>query len=399
MVAYRYIARTPGGEQVSGTVQADNEAAVLRTLDDRELYPVRLEMGGQGARRARGGGKVRVRDVAVAYGQLSDLLAAGVPLLRALGTIVRATPNARLARAIDDVREGVAAGRTLAEAMGAHPEAFASLHTAMVRAGEHGGFLEEVLGNLAEYLDHVDELRSKVRGAMIYPIVLTCIGTGALLLVLIWLVPKFRTVFGDTPLPAPTRLMFAVSDLLVNEWPLMLGLALLAALGVVGVLRSGFGRRWWDRWQIKIPLAGRLIRIVAITRFCRILGTMLRNGVQILQALAISKDAAGSPLLAENIAEATERVRAGEKLADPLQKSGLFPPEIVEMIAVAEESNQLEKVLVQIADTVERRTSRQVEATARLIEPLILVLLAAVIGFVAMGLMYPIFTMSRTLQQ
>jgi len=399
MVTYRYIAKTTGGRQVTGTIQADNETAALRTLDDRDLYPVQVEPGERAATASVSRAKIRTRDVAIVYGQLSDLLAAGVPMLRALATIIRATPNQHLSRIIGEVHESVAAGRTLAESMGAHPEAFSSLHAAMIRAGEQGGFLEDVLGNLAEYLDRVDDLRSKVRGAMIYPLVLTFVGVAAMLFVLIALVPKFRTVFGDaTGLPAPTRMLFALSDLLVNQWVLMLGLIVLTAIGVTAMLRSKPGAKLWARWQIKVPLVGNLIRTVAITRFCRILGTLLNNGVQILQALTISKDAAGSVLLAESIAEATEHVRAGEKLAEPLASSGLFPPEVIEMIAVAEESNQMEKVLLQIADTIERRTNRSVDTVVRLIEPLILVVIAGAIGFVALGLLYPIFTMSQSLK-
>ena len=397
MATFRYVAKTAAGEHVAGVVQADNEAAALRTLDDRSLYPVRVEPGVEETRRARGG-KVRMRDVAVAYGQLADLLRAGAPLLRSLETLSRATPNAALSEAMARVAEGVAEGKTLAEAMATRSHAFPALHTAMVRAGERGGFLEDVLGNLAEYLDRVDDLRSKVRGAMIYPIVLTCIGTLALLFVLVWLVPKFRSVFGNTPLPLPSRMLFAVSGTLVDHWAMLLGIGVLVVLAVVALLRSEAGRRRWETWRLRIPGVGALVRIVAITRFCRILGTLLHNGVLILQALAISKDATGSTVLAESIDRATDSVRAGEKLAAPLARSGFFPPEIVEMIAVAEESNQMEKVLLQIADAVERRTNRKVDTVVRLVEPLILVVIAGLIGFVALGLMVPIFTMSRMMR-
>jgi general secretion pathway protein F/type IV pilus assembly protein PilC len=162
--------------------------------------------------------------------------------------------------------------------------------------------------------------------------------------------------------------------------------------------RSEAGRRAWDRWRMRIPVFGKAARMVSITRFCRILGTMLANGVPILQALAISKDSAGSDALARGIERASEAVRAGELLAEPLRTSGMFPPEILEMVAVAEESNQLEKVLIQIADKVDKRTSRQVDEAVRFIEPMILVLIAAAIGFVAVGLLYPIFNLARTLR-
>jgi len=333
------------------------------------------------------------------YGQLADLLRSGVPLLRALDILARAGLNPGLAKVLVRVREDVSAGKPLAEALGAHGELFRPLHTAMVRAGERAGFLEDVLANLSDFLDRQDELRSKVRGAMIYPLVLVAVGAIAMLVILLWFVPKFKPMFagGTVRLPAPTVLLFAFSDLLRDHVLLVAGVVVLAVLGVRAFLRSSSGRRAWDAWRLRIPVAGKVSRMVSITRFCRILGTMLANGVPILQALEIAKDATGNAMMTDAIAAAAESVRAGEPLAEPLRPGGLFPPEILEMIAVAEESNQLEKVLVQIADTVERRTNRQVDQAVRLLEPLILVVLALAIGFVAIGLLYPIFTMSETL--
>jgi len=398
MGTYQYIAKAADGEEVVGTMQAESEVAVVRTLGERELYPVSVSVR-IGSDRAGGrGGRIRLRDVAVMYAQLGDLLRAGVPMLRALDTLTRSVSSRTLAMQIAEIRDEVAAGKTLADSMAEHPRTFTSLHAAMVRAGERAGFLEDVLTNLSEFLERQDDLRSKVRGAMIYPVILTVFGACAMLGVLTILVPRFRPFFEQISVPLPTRIVFAASDVLVGHMWLLLAVLVLLVIAVRSLLRSERGRRTWDRWRIKVPGLGRVIRTVSITRFCRILGTMLANGVPIIQALEIGKDATGSALLAESIESATENVRAGAPLSGPLQESGLFPVEIVEMIAVAEESNQLEKVLVQIADSVERRTDRQVDAAVRLIEPLILVVIAAVIGFVAIGLMYPIFTMSETLK-
>ena len=398
MATYEYIAKSASGEEVAGVLQADNEAGAVRTLDERRLFPVRLTervpAAGGGARRRR----VRPRDLGVAYGQLADLLTAGVPALRAIETLARATPVPALAAVLVSVRDDVAAGKTLADAMAVHPRVFTALHAAMVRAGERAGFLEDVLTNLSEFLERQDDLRSKIRGAMIYPLLLVVLGTVAVTGILVLLVPRFKPLFAGIALPGPTMVLFGISDLILQHWALLAALAALAAIGLRAFLRSAYGRRKWEQWRLKTPVFGRAVRMVGITRFCRILGTMLANGVPILSALAISKDAAGSQLLAESIERAAESVRAGEPLAAPLAESGLFPAEILEMIAVAEESNQLEKVLVQIADAVERRTNRQVDQAVRLIEPLILVLLAVTIGFVAAGLLYPIFTMGQTIK-
>lgn len=396
MSVYQYIAKTASGQQVTGQVQADSEAAVLSMLDEQKLYPVEVTPG-----RAKSPqlapGRVRLRDVGVMYGQLGDLLQANVPLLRGLEILSRTVTNRRLGNVMLAVRKDVAAGAPLADAISSHPQVFAPLHAAMIRAGERAGFLEDVLTNLAEFIERQDELRGKVLGAMIYPLILTVLGSGAVLGILILLVPQFKPVFEGISLPAPTVFLFALSDILILHWPIVLAGAALIVLAALGWARSSAGRLSWDRWRVRIPVFGLAVRMVAVTRFCRILGTMLANGVPILQALAISKDATGSAVLSESIEQAIENVRAGETLAGPLAQSGIFPPQILEMICVAEESNQMEKVLVQIADTFERRTNRQVDQAVRLIEPLILVLIAAVIGFVATGLMFPIFKMAQTL--
>ena len=395
MATFQYQARTAAGEQVTGVIQADNETAAVRALDERKLYPVRVAEHRDSS--ARAGGKIRLRDIGIMYGQLADLLRAGVPLLRALETIAKAGVSERMAKTLLSVRDGVSAGKALADAMADLPEAFPALHVAMVRAGEKAGFLEDVLTNISGFIERVDELQSKIRGAMIYPAVLSVLGVTVTLGMLIWFVPRFRPIFGDRLLPWPTRVMFALSDALINQWPVLLGL-LLGGLGCVWwFIRSEWGRRVWERWRLKIPVLGRVIRTISVTRFCRILGTMMANGVPILQALAISKDATGSVILADCVEQAGEAVRAGENLSDPLRAGGMFPIQILEMIAVAEESNQLEKVLVEIADTVERRTDRQVDQAVHLIEPLILVLMAITIGLLAVGLLYPILTMAQSL--
>jgi general secretion pathway protein F/type IV pilus assembly protein PilC len=391
VATYHYVAKTVAGEEVAGAIQADSEAAVVRALDERRLFPVHVMIEREAVRTLRGR-RVRGRDVGVMYGQLSDLLKADVPALRALQILARATVSKPLAAILAKVSEDVAAGKPLAEAMGANPKVFTALHIAMVRAGERAGFLEDVLANLAEFMERQDELRNKVLGAMVYPMLVATVGITIATVLLVFLVPMFGPLFQGMPMPLPTKILFGASSLVRSVWPLVLMLAGVAVIGSWGFVKSEYGRRWWDAWRLKIPVMGRAARLIAITRFCRVLGTMLKNGVPVLQALAISKDATGSIVLADSIEEAAENVRAGETLAEPLKASGYFPADILEMVAVAEESNQLEKTLLQIADTVERRTNRQVDLAVRLIEPLILVAMAAGVGFFGIALVYPIFS-------
>lgn len=395
MAQFEYTARSADGKQTAGVIQAENEAAVIRALDDRALFPLRIaERSSAGGGRGR---KVKLRQLGLMYGQLGDLLSAGVPLLRSLEILIRMIRNAPLRSALAEVREAVSEGESLAEAMGRFPETFRPLHTAMIRAGERAGFLEEVLENLANFTERQDELRSKVRAALIYPMVLVTVGTLAISGILVTMVPKFKDIFAGQSLPMPTRIVFGASDFLVLYWPLAIVSAAVIVVSVRGLLRSRAGQETWERWRLRIPVAGRVVRMVSVTRFSRILGTMLKNGVPILQALSISKDATGSALMAASIDEATDAVRAGDSLAEPLRDSGLIPEEVIEMIAVGEESNQLEKVLLEVADRIEKRTAVQVDVAVRLIEPLILILLAIVLTVVAVGLMYPIFTMGQQL--
>lgn len=397
MATYQYIAKTTGGEQVTGSLQADNESAAARSLREKSLFPVQVSPKADRLIR-RGGGRVRTRDMATLYMQLSDLMGSGVPLLHAIATLARATTRPKLVKVLTKLHENVSEGQTLAESMAEHPEVFPSLHVAMVRAGERAGFLEDVFANLGTFLERQDELRSKVVGALIYPLILALLGSAVTVFVLVVLVPKFEGVFQEMPLPVATKLLFAMSGVLRSHGLILAGVLAAGAFAIVSAVRSASGRRAWSRWQLKVPVLGGVLRSLYVTRFCRILGTLLANGVPILQAMTISKDAAGNVMFAETIAQASDSVKQGESLAKPLRGSGLFPPEILEMVAVAEESNKLDVVLVEIADRVERRTNRAVDTAVRLIEPLMLVVMAAAIGFAAFGLLYPIFTMSRTLQ-
>ena len=399
MGEFEYTAKSARGETVIGTINADSEAAVLRVLEEKALFPfvIRSLTAGteQGQKRRRG--RIPTRDLGVMYSQLADLIGSGVPLLRALKSLVKSTVNARLREVLKEIQGAVADGKSLTEAMRQHPLTFSTLHVAMIQAGERASFLEQVLRSLSEFLERLDELRSKVSGAMIYPALLTVVGTVVMLGAMIFFVPRFEPLLSAVHQTLPTRLLFAFSHLVRGYWYLLI-LGLGGGAGLLwSSLNSAGGRRWLERWRFKVPVVGSALRMVAITRFCRILGTMLANGVPLLQALSISKDSTGSPMLADRVALAAENVRAGKPLTEPLAAGGLFPEQIIAMISVAEESNQLEKVLVHIADTVERRTNRQVDQAVRLVEPLILCAVAAGVGFLAMGLLLPIFTMASTL--
>lgn len=395
MASFQYIARDETGQRVQGVIDADSQAAALNLLSDQHLFPVEVNPHQQ-QRTMPTFNRVRMRDVGIFYGQLADLLNSGVPLLRAIDTLTRSTTNKRLVEVLKQIRADVADGSSLTDAMRQCPEIFPTLHTAMVQAGERAGFLEDVLVNMSQFLERLDDLRSKVIGALIYPALLILIGmvvAGALL----FFVPRFEPLLRNVEVPTPTVIVFGLSTFVREYWLLTLVMAALVIGGLAALWNNPRGRELFERCQIRLPVIGTALRMVAITRFCRILGTMMVNGVPLLQALAISRDASGSKILADRIDDAIESVRAGESLTKPLAASQFFPAQVLAMIDVAEQSNKLEKVLIQIADTVERRTNRQVDQAVRLVEPLILCLIAAGIGFLALGLLLPIFTMASTL--
>ena len=390
MPKFQYTARNLSGGKVSGNVEAEGEIAAARLLENRELFPIDVWNSEAGESAASFRRRISSRDLGVMYGQLSDLLGSGVPLLRSLKSLVKSTVNKRLAVVLREIHNEVADGQSLHKSMAAHQDIFPTLHTVMVQAGERASFLDDVLESLSVFLERLDELQGKVLGALVYPSMLVLLGGSVMI---------GEPMLAGIDKPMPTEIVFLLSKIVRRYW-------LIIAAGIGGlfavfwsVLQSQAGKQAMERWRLKIPVAGNALRMVAITRFCRILGTMLANGVPILQALAISRDATGSALLAKNIDEAIENVRAGEPLTEPLKAGGMFPEQVIAMISVAEESNQMQKVLLQIADSVERRTNQQVDQAVRLIEPAILCLVAAGIGFLALGLLLPIFTMASSLGQ
>ena len=399
MPKFQYTARNLSGGKVAGLIEADGEGAAIQLLERKELYPVDIWNTEDKADNRLFRGRISNRDLGIMYGQLSDLLGSGVPLLRALKSIVKSTVNKRLKGVLGDIHNSVADGKSLYESMAEHHNIFPALHTVMVQAGERASFIEEVLESLSVFLERLDELRGKVLGALIYPVMLVMLGGTVMVSALVLFVPKFEPMLAGIEKPMPTEVIFFLSESIRNYWAIIAT----AIGGLVAffwsAMQSQSSKRAMERWRLKIPVAGTAMRMVAITRFCRILGTMLANGVPILQALAISRDATGSALLAENIDDAIKNVRAGEPLTEPLKGGGLFPEQVLAMISVAEESNQLQKVLLHIADSVERRTNQQVDQAVRLIEPVILCMVAAGIGFLALGLLLPIFTLARSLGQ
>jgi type II secretory pathway component PulF len=397
MPEFTYIARDADGQRVTGTLEATTQREALGLLAGRQLFPV--EVAGRtaldGVARV---GRVPAQLIANTLGQLADLLRSGVPLLRSLEVLRRQTSHSALKEVLGQIHHRVEEGATLAEGMAPYRRVFGEMSVSMVRAGGEGGFLEEALSRVAEFTEAQADLKSRTVGAVTYPCVLAIFGTIVVTVLLVFFVPKFEDLFADLrrrgELPLMTEILLGTSNFLWRWAPWIIGGIVAAVVLAWRWLGTEQGQRWRDLMKLRIPMAGRIFLNLAVARFCRVLGTMLNNGVPIIRSLEVSSDAAGNRVLAEAIRKATETISAGQSLAGPLEACGHFPPTVVEMISVAEESNTLETVLLNIADSLERRTWRRLDLAVRLLEPILLVMLAGVVLVLVISLLLPLFRMS-----
>lgn len=401
MPDFTYEALAKTGQKQTGTLSGGSEREIVSMLDARGLFPIKITSAGNGS---TGGGfalfsGVSKREISTLYSQLADLLHSGVPLLRSLELLEKGTSNKRLSAVMRDIRMKVADGTNLAQAMSAHPKVFDELAVSMVRAGQEGGFLEDVLKRIAIFVEHQEDLKAKVVGALAYPVFLAVAGTLVLNILVIFFVPMFEPIFAKLDekgqLPALTKYLIGFSHF-QQSWYGILGL-FAGIFAFVMFIRwtRGSGRRVADAARLKIPLFGKIFLALALSRFTRILGTMLHNGIPLLKSLTIAKDSTGNKVLSEAIEKSADSVMQGQKLADPLRRSPHFPPDVVEMIAVGEEANTLETVLIGVADSLEKRTARNLELMVKLLEPIMLLVMAGIVLLVVAGLLLPIFKMGQ----
>lgn len=394
MPDFAYTARSLSGQLVEGTLSAGNQREALASLTAKELFPVQVKAADKRSL-ASGSPRVKSKHIAPVYLQLASLLRSGVPMLRSLEVIEQQSSNAALKQVMQEVGARVADGETLSDAMARHPRAFPELATSIIRAGGEGGFLENSLEQVANFTDQADELRAKVVGAMVYPIVLIIIGAIVVNGLIIFAVPMVEKMFDSrADLPLVTQGLLTLSDTLRGY-----GLFLLAGIGAAVYAfgqwaETDGGRMTVDRLRTRLPIFGPIYLNLAVGRFCRILGTLLKGGVPIVRSLEIAASSTGNRVLTGIVEQAADNISSGQPLADPLRASGAFPSDVVEMIAVAEQSNNLEAVLEQVANSLEKTTWRKIEVLVRLIEPLLLVALSGIVLLVALALLLPIIEKS-----
>ena len=404
MPEFSYTARDMSGQLVTGRLSANTENDAVAALSGQSLFPIKVasnEVKPKGSGLSFGRGRVSAQRISVFYEQLATLMTNGVPMLRSLKILQEQAQIPIFKDALTDVIGRVEDGETLSDSFKQHPKVFSEMAVNMSKAGAEGGFLEDALTRVAAFTEQQAELRSKTFGALIYPMVLATIGSIIVGVLLIFFVPSFAAIFEtmreQNRLPGPTIWLLAFSEFLQSWW-WVLGLAAIFGYLVVKMqLATPQGRLFADKWKLKVPLLGSVLLSLAICRFCRVLGTLLKNGVPILRGLEISAEATGNKVLEAAIMKASDNITSGETLAKPLAASKQFPRNVTEMISVAEESNTLDDVLINISEGLEKQTMRRLEIMVKLIEPLMLVVMAAVVMFVVIALLMPIIKMGETI--
>ena len=407
MPQFAYKALQPDGVAVEGLIEAPNRQEALRLVEGRALRPVRLgeaagtagsgAKAGAGMRLSLGGGnKISARTLENFTRLLSSLLPAGVPFSRALVIIHREAAEPAAKAKWKELHDLVIDGMPLSDAMARSPETFPRVYVAMVEAGEAGGFLDVVLAQIADFQAREKELKGKVATALMYPAILLLLALGVLIFLLVFFIPRFQLVFQgfNAELPLITRMIVGVSDAVRGY-----GLFLAAGLAVAGIsarhwFRSPRGRRAWEGWILRVPTLGPLLAQFAMARFCRMLGTLLGAGVPLISALNVARRSIGNQILVDAVSDSIDRVKEGKALGKSLaQNRDLFPGAVVEMISVAEESGKLDAELLRIANTTEGDLDRQLKAVVALAEPVMLFVIAALIGTIFIGMVIPIFSL------
>jgi type IV pilus assembly protein PilC len=400
---FEYSVRDRKGKLVSGKLEAPTEAALVAKLRGMGYAPVSVKQSNQGLNKELklpGGGRVKLKDLAIASRQFATMINSGLSLLRSLSILSEQTENSTLGRTFGEVRNAVESGQSLSNTLAKHPKVFPPLMVNMCRAGEVGGFLDAVLLQIAENFESEVKLRGKIKSAMTYPVVVFVIAILAVVGMLLFIVPIFAKMFASlgSELPMPTKVLVALSNGMRYAAPLLLVLSIVGAIVWNRVRHQERVRRVVDPLKLKVPIFGKLFQKVAISRFSRNLGTMLRSGVPILQSLEIVGATSGNTVLSDAAKAVEESVRRGESLAGPLAEHKVFPPMVVQMLAVGEDTGAVDTMLHKISDFYDAEVEATTEALTSLIEPLMIAFLGGIIGAMVIAMYMPIFSVFNAIK-
>ena len=399
MPVFEYTARTASGELTRGSVNLPDRGALSEHLRrNRQQLVNAREQPKQIS--FSFGARIRTRDLVVLTRQFATMVNAGLPLVQSLNILAEQTENKSLATVLRQVVYDVESGHTLADALRKHPRAFSDLFVNMVAAGEAGGILDTILLKLAAYLEKNDMIVRKVKGAMIYPAVIFAVAAIAVVVLLVFVIPTFQTMFDSVgmELPLPTRIVIGASRLLTGYWWLMIGGAAFLAFAVNRYYQTSSGKLQIDSLLLRAPVVGDVLRKSAVSRFTRTLGTLISSGVAILDGLEITARTAGNRVIHDAVMASRASIAGGETIAAPLQRSAVFPPMVISMISVGEQTGGLDEMLNKIADFYDDEVDAAVSALLSLMEPVMIVVLGVVVGGMIVAMYLPIFDMINTIQ-
>ena len=397
---YAYKVRDRGGNLISGTLVADNEALVLQRLREQGLTPLEVGKQTRGLNIELTKKKIKLKELAVFSRQFATMVNSGLPILRALAILAGQTSNPELAKTLSECRVDIEQGGSLSSAMAKHPKAFNDLYVSMVKSGETGGSLDTVLLRLADMIENEVKLRGKIKSAMTYPIAVVALVSLILSAMLLFVVPQFKSIYSQLggSLPLPTRLLLAISDLFKKFWYIVL----------IGLFAGRFLFRRWkatpagresvDAFKLRVPVFGSLFHKTALARFAGTLAMLLRSGVPILQALDIVSDTVNNKVISKAVVDIQSSVREGESMAKPLARHKVFPPMVVQMLAVGEETGQVDVMLEKVATFYNQEVEASVDALTSLIEPLLIAVIGGCVGAAVIALYMPMFNIIKLIQ-
>jgi len=398
MPTYTYTARAVNGELKTATIDAPSREEVVAQLRRQRMSVVKVDE--EAAKKSKTKGSIKMRDIVIFTRQFSTMINAGLPLVQALDILAKQTENKTLSEVTRAVVFDVESGHTVADALAKHPNAFSDLYVNMVAAGEAGGILDTILMRLATFMEKNDALVRKVKGAMIYPGVIMSVAVIAICVLLIFVIPVFETMFGSVglALPLPTRIVIGLSRFLKGYWYLLGG----GIAGTVVMVKRYYatpnGKLLIDKALLKVPVLGDVLRKSAVSRFTRTLGTLISSGVSILDGLEITAKTAGNRVIQDAIMASRASIAGGDTIAAPLQKSAVFPPMVISMIAVGEQTGGLDEMLSKIADFYDEEVDAAVSGLLSLLEPIMIVFLGVVVGGMVVAMYLPIFDMINAVQ-
>jgi type II secretion system protein F len=401
MAEYLYKATTSAGQSVEGSMEGKDEATVVQNLHQLGYIPIRITSTSE-----KGSGfrlssflpqRIGIKNLLLFTQELSTLLSAGLPIDRSLDILGSLTENSRLRETVKDILKRIQEGDSLAEALGNHPQIFSKLYVNMVKAGESGGFLEAILSRLAQYLESMKEIKDQIVSVMIYPLVLTIVSGASITILVTFVIPRFAKIFSDMgqAIPLPTQIILTFSQVVRGYWWLALGAVALVYLCLVMYTKDEERKLKWDRFKLRWVAVGDLIKKVEVARFARTLGTLLQSGVSILPALTLVKEISQNEAISRSIGHIHDRLRGGKGISRSLEETGVFPPLAIHMIGVGEETGKLDEMLMKVADNYEEAVRTAVRRFVSLLEPLILLIMGGVVGFIVLSILLAITSITE----